>query len=172
MPRCRRLPGRLRKRAKTRLTEERRRLRRRACPPPAVCATPHEVILCLGRPMSMKLVSVAALGLALAGCASNPPPRDLGRFAFMVGCWTSPPPVPAGQNLNLEVLVALRKWLDVRLCDNRERRKPRHLGTVAYRSEEPPCNVHRIARRAAPRRVHRSATDASARRRTGSPRRR
>ncbi|OYX49302.1 MAG: hypothetical protein B7Y90_07825 [Alphaproteobacteria bacterium 32-64-14] len=52
--------------------------------------------------MSMKLVSVAALGLALAGCASNPPPRDLGRLAFMVGCWTSPPPVPAGQNLNLE----------------------------------------------------------------------
>ncbi len=52
--------------------------------------------------MSMKLVSAAALGLALTACASNPPPRDLGRLAFMVGCWTSPPPVRPGENMNLE----------------------------------------------------------------------
>lgn len=53
--------------------------------------------------MSLKLVPATALVLALSACASNPPPRDLGRLAFMVGCWTSPTPAPAGENLNLEV---------------------------------------------------------------------
>ncbi len=53
--------------------------------------------------MSLKLVPAAALVLTLSACASNPPPRDLGRLAFMVGCWTSPQPAPAGENLNLEV---------------------------------------------------------------------
>lgn len=38
--------------------------------------------------MSLKLVSAAALGLALAACASNPK-QDPGRFGFMVGCWKS-----------------------------------------------------------------------------------
>ena len=53
--------------------------------------------------MSLKLVPAAVLVLALSACASNPPPRDLGRLAFMVGCWTSPVPVAPGENLNLEV---------------------------------------------------------------------
>jgi hypothetical protein len=53
--------------------------------------------------MSLKLVPAAVLVLALSACASNPPPRDLGRLAFMVGCWTSPQPVKAGENMNLEV---------------------------------------------------------------------
>lgn len=53
--------------------------------------------------MTLKLVSVAALALAMSACASNPPPRDLGRLAFMVGCWTSPLPAKAGENMNLEV---------------------------------------------------------------------
>ncbi|MEZ6030784.1 MAG: DUF6265 family protein [Hyphomonadaceae bacterium] len=53
--------------------------------------------------MSIKLAPAIALGLVLGACASNPPPRDLGRLGFMAGCWTSPPPVPAGENLNLEV---------------------------------------------------------------------
>lgn len=53
--------------------------------------------------MSLKLVPVAAAILALSACASNPPPRDLGRLAFMVGCWTSPLPAKAGENMNLEV---------------------------------------------------------------------
>ncbi len=53
--------------------------------------------------MSLKLIPAAALAVALSACASNPPPRDLGRLAFMVGCWTSPLPVKAGENLNLEV---------------------------------------------------------------------
>ncbi len=47
--------------------------------------------------MSPKLFVTAALGLALAACASNGPPRDMGRFAFMVGCWKSP------DGVNLEV---------------------------------------------------------------------
>lgn len=53
--------------------------------------------------MSPKLAAVSALGLMLAACATNPPPRDLGRLAFMVGCWTSPPPAKPGENVNLEV---------------------------------------------------------------------
>jgi len=48
-------------------------------------------------------LSAAALATLVTGCASNPPPRDLGRLAFMVGCWTSPPPAPAGETVNLEV---------------------------------------------------------------------
>lgn len=47
--------------------------------------------------MSLKLVSVAAVSLlALTACASNPK-RDLGRLAFMVGCWKS------ADGVNLEV---------------------------------------------------------------------
>jgi Domain of unknown function (DUF6265) len=47
--------------------------------------------------MSLKLVSAAALALSLAACASGPPPRDLGKLAFMVGCWKS------ADGVNLEV---------------------------------------------------------------------
>jgi Domain of unknown function (DUF6265) len=53
--------------------------------------------------MQIKLLATASLAIALGACASNPPPRDLGRLAFMVGCWTSPPPVQTGANLNTEV---------------------------------------------------------------------
>lgn len=38
--------------------------------------------------MSLKLVSAAAVCLALAACASNPK-QDPGRFGFMLGCWQS-----------------------------------------------------------------------------------
>ena len=38
--------------------------------------------------MSPKLVSLAAVCVALAGCASSPK-QDPGRFGFMVGCWQS-----------------------------------------------------------------------------------
>jgi hypothetical protein len=38
--------------------------------------------------MTLKLISTAALVLMVAACASGPK-RDLGRFAFMVGCWKS-----------------------------------------------------------------------------------
>jgi Domain of unknown function (DUF6265) len=38
--------------------------------------------------MSLKLVSAAAVCLALAACASNPR-QDAGRFGFMIGCWMS-----------------------------------------------------------------------------------
>lgn len=46
--------------------------------------------------MSLKLVSAAALGIVLAACASTPK-RDLGKLAFMVGCWKS------ADGVNLEV---------------------------------------------------------------------
>jgi len=50
-----------------------------------------------GFAMSLKLVSAAVLGLvALSACASSPK-RDLGRMAFMVGCWKS------ADGVNLEV---------------------------------------------------------------------
>jgi hypothetical protein len=38
--------------------------------------------------MSFKIVSVAAICVALAACASNPK-QDPGRFGFMLGCWQS-----------------------------------------------------------------------------------
>jgi hypothetical protein len=38
--------------------------------------------------MTLKLVSAAALCVALAACASNPK-QDPGRFGFMNGCWQS-----------------------------------------------------------------------------------
>ena len=38
--------------------------------------------------MTLKLVSVAAICVALAACASNPK-QDPGRFGFMLGCWQS-----------------------------------------------------------------------------------
>lgn len=38
--------------------------------------------------MSLKLVSAAAVCLALAACASNPK-QDPGRFGFLLGCWQS-----------------------------------------------------------------------------------
>ena len=46
--------------------------------------------------MSPKLLAAAALGIALAACASSPK-RDLGRLGFMVGCWKS------ADGVNLEV---------------------------------------------------------------------
>lgn len=39
--------------------------------------------------MTLKLVSAAALCVALAACASNPK-QDPGRLGFMIGCWQSP----------------------------------------------------------------------------------
>lgn len=38
--------------------------------------------------MSFKIVSVAAICVALGACASNPK-QDPGRFGFMLGCWQS-----------------------------------------------------------------------------------
>jgi hypothetical protein len=38
--------------------------------------------------MSLKIVSVAAICIALGACASNPK-QDPGRFGFMLGCWQS-----------------------------------------------------------------------------------
>lgn len=49
--------------------------------------------------MSMKHVAAIALSVLAVGCASNPK-RDLGRLAFMVGCWQS------ADRVNLEVWSA------------------------------------------------------------------
>lgn len=46
--------------------------------------------------MSLKIVSAVALAALATACASNPK-RDLGRLAFMVGCWQS------ADGVNLEV---------------------------------------------------------------------
>jgi len=47
--------------------------------------------------MSLKLVSLATVALVALGACASGPKRDLGRLAFMVGCWKS------ADGVNLEV---------------------------------------------------------------------
>jgi hypothetical protein len=55
--------------------------------------------------MNARLFRTAAIaligGAALAACGSGPDPNELGRFAFMVGCWESKP--DANGQVNKEV---------------------------------------------------------------------